>query len=280
VRGSCLCGGVAWEVAGDLVAMSHCHCSMCRKLHGAAFATYVGAAAKAFRWLGGVDLVTHYESSPGFDRSSCSRCGSVVPGDPTGGLAFMSAGCLDDDPGVRPQAHIFVSSKAPWHEICDDLPRFDAYPPGWDAPSVSSPGLEPGRQGVTRGSCLCGGVTCEIEGQIELIRNCHCSRCRKARAAAHASNLFVAPARFRFTGGEERVQSFEVPGAKRFKHCFCRVCGSSQPSVAADYVVVPAGCLDDDPGAREQLHIYVGSKAPWYEIADDLPQHRAHLEPT
>jgi hypothetical protein len=253
---------------------------MCRKLHGAAFATYVGARAEDLRWLGGADLVTHYESSPGFDRSSCSRCGSVVPGNPSGSLAFMPAGCLDDDPGVRPRAHIFVASKAPWHEISDDLPRFDAYPPGWDAPSVPDRELAPGRPGATRGSCLCGGVAFEIEGRIELIRNCHCSRCRKARGAAHASNIFVDPTRFRIVRGEERIASFAVPGAKRFKHCFCRVCGSSQASVAADYVVVPAGCLDDDPGAREQLHIYVDSKAPWYEITDDLPQHPAAPEQT
>ena len=60
----------------------------------------------------------------------CSRCGSIVTGDPVEGRIFMPAGCLDDDPGTRPLAHLFVASKAPWHEITDALPQIDEYPPG------------------------------------------------------------------------------------------------------------------------------------------------------
>lgn len=272
VRSSCLCGTVAWEASSPLELMGHCHCSMCRKVHGAAFATYVVTSAEGFRWIQGNEMVRRYESSPGGHRSFCSRCGSIVAGDPAEGRIFMPAGCLDDDPGTRPLAHLFVASKAPWHEISDDLQRFEAYPPGFGQPAPERPPRPAGREGVVRGSCLCGGVAYEIEGDLEMIRNCHCSRCRKARSAAHASNLFPDPKGFRWTEGEELLESFKLPDAKRFTSCFCRVCGSSLPRVGPGYVVVPAGTLDDDPGVREGLHIFCGSKAPWYEITDALPQ--------
>jgi hypothetical protein len=248
---------------------------MCRKAHGAAFATYVGAPAEGLRWVSGQDRVARYESSPGFYRPFCSRCGSVVAGDPAEGRVFLPAGCLDGDPGVRPGAHIFVASKAPWHEIADDLPRFDTYPPGVEAPEVPPRAPPPpAREGAVRGSCLCGGVAYEVEGELYGIVNCHCSRCRKARSAAHASNLFAGVERLRWTQGEDRIGSFRVPEAKRFRSSFCRVCGASLPRAFPErgFAVIPAGTLDDDPGARERFHIFCGSKAPWYEIADDVPQ--------
>jgi hypothetical protein len=276
VRGSCLCGDVAWEVSTPFHLMSHCHCSMCRKAHGSAFATYVGTQAKGLRWLRGGESVGRYESSPGFHRAFCTRCGSVVPGDPAGELAFVPAGTLDADPGLRPQGHIFVGSKAPWHEITDALPRFDVYPPGIDAPELPPRPALPAAEGAVRGSCLCGGVAFALERPVEgVITQCHCSRCRKARSAAHASNLFVDLPRFRWLAGEDLLRSFKVPEAERFTQVFCRVCGSPAPRLNPQQgrAVIPAGSLDDDPGVRPTLHIFVGSKAPWHEITDALPQH-------
>src|SRR5437667_2060040 len=277
VGGSCLCGDVAFElVPGDW--MGHCHCSMCRKAHGAAFATHVSTEATAFPWLRGAERVRRYESSPGAFRPFCERCGSKVPEPPASGQVLVPAGLLDDDPQIRPRMHIFVASKAPWHEIADSLPRFDAYPPGAGEAVPFSRRSEPA-PGVARGSCLCGSVAYEIADRVPgPIANCHCSRCRKGRSAAHASNLFVELARFRWLRGEGLLVSYQVPEAHRFTQVFCRTCGASAPRVDAERgrVVVPAGSLDDDPGAREELHIFVGSKAPWYEIADDLPRHEAY----
>lgn len=272
VRGSCLCGGVAWELGAPLEWMSHCHCSMCRKVHGAAFGTYAGGPAEGFAWLSGRDLVRAYASGPDGFRRFCMRCGSVVPGDPADGSVFTPAGCLDDDPGIRPQSHIFVASKAPWHEISDDLPRFDAWPPEVQAGTVERRVEPPSRPDATRGTCLCGAAAYEVDGELELIVNCHCSRCRKAYSAAHASNLFVPGDRFRWIRGEAMGVSFKVPDAERFTQTFCRTCGSPLPRSGGERVKVPSGSLDGDAGARARLHIYVGSKAPWYEIADDLPR--------
>ena len=90
----------------------------------------------------------------------------------------MPAGNLDDDPGARPIAHIFVDSKAPWNEITDDVPSFAGYPPGWPAPDVDRPVPAPAsREGALRGSCLCGGIIFEVSGDFQGIVKCHCSRC-------------------------------------------------------------------------------------------------------
>jgi hypothetical protein len=272
-RASCLCGDVTCEADGEGAWMSHCHCSRCRKAHGAAFGTYVAGPGRSFR-LRGAERIVRYESSPGFVRPFCGRCGSVVPGDPWQGQIFFPAGNLEDDPGIRPVGHIFVASKAPWFEIRDDLPRSDGYPEGFDSPSVPDrPPLDP--PGRPRGSCLCGAVTYVVEGEPRLAVHCHCGRCRKARSAAFATNLICAVDGVRFTRGEDHRASFKPPGARFFTTFFCRACGSPMPRIDRErgLAIVPMASLDDDPGIRPQAHIFVGSKAPWDVIADDLPQH-------
>jgi hypothetical protein len=272
-RASCLCGDVAWEIDGPFELASHCHCSRCRKTHGTAFATYVAGAADRFRLRGG-ERVGRWESSPGFVRCFCTRCGSVVPGDPFDGRMFVPAGNFDDDPGARALAHIFVASKAPWQEIADGLPRFDAYPDGIDAPVLPDrPPLDP--PGRPRGSCLCGEVTYIVEGVPLRAHYCHCGRCRKARSAAHATSLFTGVDGLRFTRGEAQLASYKIPEARTFTQVFCRTCGSLMPRIDRDrnLAIVPMGGLDDDLGIRPQSHIFVASKAPWYEITDRLPQH-------
>jgi len=272
VQGSCLCGDVGWEYVGALQFMAACHCSMCRKSHGTAFATAVGGAADGFAWLRGEERTRQYRSSAELERRFCPRCGSPVPTPPQpGGLCVLNSGTLDDDPGIRLSAHIFAASKAPWHEIDNDAARFDAYPPGMPAPSIDPVPLSAPEPGVVRGSCLCGGVAFEIRGELEPILNCHCSRCRKAHAAAHASILRVAPEQFCWVRGEALRERFDLPDAHSYQHCFCRTCGSSLPQHHPGLVGVHAGALDDDPGVRAGLHIWAGSKAPWFEIGDALP---------
>jgi hypothetical protein len=274
VTGSCLSGDVAFEIDGPLRFMSHCHCSRCRKAHGAAFGTYAMAREGDFRFERGRDRVRQFETPPSFSRPFCGRCGSVVPdGVAFNGLVGIPAGTLDGDPGVRPAAHIFVASKAPWFEPGGDLPRFDAYPPGIDSPVLPdrAPQDPPGKP---RGSCLCGGVGWVVEGELLRAWACHCSRCRKARATTHGANLFTTADGLRWTRGEALLESFRIPEALRFTQVFCRACGSPAPRVdrERDLAVVPMGGLDDDPGIRLQRHIFAASKAPWYEIPPGIPQ--------
>lgn len=276
---SCLCGDVAWAVDGRFSRMSHCHCRRCRKTHGTPYATYVAAPEASFRWTRGEADVVRFPSSPGVVRPFCGRCGATAPWDPQDGLVFMPAGALDGDPGVRAAAHIFVASKAPWFELTDAIPRFDAYPPGTGAPVLPGgdpPAVSGAAPGAIAGSCLCGGVGWELEAPA-FARFCHCGRCRKGRGAAFASNLGTAYDRLRFVRGEERIASFKVPEARFFRQVFCLACGSKLPNRDAErgIAIVPMGGLDGDPGIRPAEHIFVGSKAPWDEITDGLPQWEA-----
>ena len=128
VQGTCLCGEVRYEIDGPLGTMSHCHCSMCRKHHGTPFATTVSASIASFRWIAGERSVVLYRSSPYGMRSFCRTCGSVTPLlDEEMGLALCPAGSLQGEPDVRPQAHVFVGSKAVWHTITDDLPQHSEF---------------------------------------------------------------------------------------------------------------------------------------------------------
>lgn len=276
ITGRCLCGDIGYTLDGPFLSMLHCHCSMCRKHHGSAFQTEVAAPASAFRWQQGVDGLASYTSSPGFERTFCPRCGSTMPPSEEGGdVIFVPAGNLEEDPQIAPRMHIFAGSKAPWYTITDDLPQHETCPPGYDAPRIDRPVLPANPSADScRGSCLCGAISFRFSGRPRAMRNCHCSRCRLSRAAAHATNLFVAPDVFEWLQGEERVRGFDLPGTERFGANFCGDCGSLVPRLSAVGVWnIPAGSLDDDPGAVPEGHIFVGSKAPWFEISDSLVRH-------
>lgn len=132
IGGRCLCGGVVIEIAATAGPFELCHCSRCRKASGSAFAAMLGVRAADVRFVAGHDLVTVYEAAlratpPPYRAAFCRRCGSPVP-NPEPGAAWLEvpAGLLDDDPGLRPDKHIYVDGKAPWFEITDALPQYDA----------------------------------------------------------------------------------------------------------------------------------------------------------
>ena len=273
IRGSCLCSSVRWSFAGAFERMIHCHCEMCRKAHAAAFATWLVGSLEHVRLDAAEEVITRYESSPGFVRAFCSRCGSVAPypvGDADIGIP---AGPLDDDPGMRPTAHIYAEWKAPWHAITDSLPRHGC-DEGEIGPRVDRVGAPPSADGVLRGSCLCSKVAYEVTGPFRVVHNCHCSRCRKARAAAHTTNGFTAIDEVRYVRGGDTIRTWRYPGARYFSQVYCPTCGSGMPRHDPErgVAIVPFGSLDDDPGRCADDHIFVASKAPWHEITDDLPR--------
>jgi hypothetical protein len=272
--GSCLCGTVRWDVQPPFTRMVNCHCSMCRKAHAAAFATYIIAPLEQFRWLAGESAVTGYWSSPNLQRAFCSHCGSVVPGTHNGPNVEIPAGCLDEDPGARPMWHIFVADKAPWYDITDGLPQHAHYPAAQKNPIVERPDRRSKKPAVLHGSCLCGAVEYEVSTPIRVTHNCHCSRCRKARAAAHTTNGFTATAGLTYTKGEDLIRNYKVPEANTFTHSFCSKCGGGLPNprLARAFTAIPLGSLDDDPGVKADDHIHVASKASWFDITGDLPQ--------
>lgn len=131
IRGSCLCGGVRFEIDQAVGPFELCHCSRCRKVSGSAFIAALGVLRKDFRFLKGTELVKTYDAPirdcpPAYRSSFCGRCGSPVP-DPTSDTPFfeIAAGAFDDDPLLRPDKHIMVDCKSPWFAIAGALPQLD-----------------------------------------------------------------------------------------------------------------------------------------------------------
>ena len=130
---------------------------------------------------------------------------------------------------------------------------------------------------MVRGSCLCGAVTFEIEGELTPIQFCHATRCRKATGGAFAPEMLAPGAGFRFTSGEDVIQVYEAPLLEEppaYQRAFCRTCGSPAPIAlqGSPFVLLHAGLLDDDPGTRPFRHAFLRQRAAWHGIHDDLPQ--------
>ncbi len=126
---------------------------------------------------------------------------------------------------------------------------------------------------VLKGSCLCKKVTYEITGELTDVLNCHCSMCRKLHASAFRTRAKVATKNWNTLTGAEFIKFFESSEGEH--KGFCSECGSSlytKFDSAPDILGFPLGTLDDDPQVKATRHVYVGSKAPWFEINDDLPQ--------
>ncbi|MBI1814176.1 MAG: GFA family protein [Deltaproteobacteria bacterium] len=135
LTGRCLCGDVRFELHGKLGPLAYCHCSMCQRASGSAFAANAAIRSQYLKWVSGRESIREYESSPGKFRAFCSRCGSPIfsrrVDEPD---SFrIRLGMLDGDPERRPLAHFWVSSKAPWFEIRDELPQYQE-------DSVTNPG--------------------------------------------------------------------------------------------------------------------------------------------
>ena len=252
---------------------------MCRKHYGSLFGTSLGVASAAFRWLEGTSEIVHYRATAAFERPFCRRCGSTLPGaSEEEGYWNVPAGLLDGDPGARPRSHIFVASRSPLTALDDALPRHDAYPPGTGLPTLAA--RAPLATAVVSGSCLCGSVAFAASVLPKQLVNCHCSLCRRSRAAAFGSTLLVPRAAFRWDRGEACVRSYALP-ARKYGTDFCADCGSLVPSapMAATMAMLPAGAIDSPLPPLRAVHLYVASKAPWYEIADAWPQFAALPRP-
>lgn len=123
------------------------------------------------------------------------------------------------------------------------------------------------------GSCLCGSVKFSINGEINDIVYCHCSQCRKVQGTAFATNGVVAAEDFTFQRGEDVLSEYEYGLGKR--KYFCKNCGSpimSKNESFPNVVRIRLGTIESDIKERPACHIFVGSKANWDEICDDLPQ--------
>lgn len=125
-KGSCLCGAVRYEISSAIKRITHCHCSMCRKAHGAAFGSYATVRHSDFRFTDGADFVAAYSSSPVTVRTFCRRCGATLQWYSKSHhpeLLGIAVGTLDTSLEPVRQQHIFAASRANWYRIEDSLPQ-------------------------------------------------------------------------------------------------------------------------------------------------------------
>jgi len=131
-QGSCLCGGVELTVLGKISSIIHCHCSLCRKSSGTAYATNGFVNTADFQITKGKELLTHFEMKPGKKRHFCRVCASPIYSSNAADNSRirLRLGVLDSDIEERPLSHNFVTSKADWDDLDADLPRYEKHEPG------------------------------------------------------------------------------------------------------------------------------------------------------
>jgi hypothetical protein len=125
------------------------------------------------------------------------------------------------------------------------------------------------------GKCECGAVRYQVTDEFLYASNCHCSRCRAATGSAFKPFAGIEREKLELLSGDDALL---INGGEELNDTRCARCGSLLYSVVRDgeYVHVALGSLVDEPSMRPTKHIFVGSKAPWFEITDDLPQFEEH----
>jgi len=132
IKGRCECNSVNYEVSGELIDFCHCHCSICQRIHGAAFVTWGGIARDEFAFKSGESHLKRYAYSERADSIFCGECGSTMLVDfkTEDDMLYIALGTVVGDVKCPPGFHQFVDSKVPWYDIRDDLPQYDEWPDG------------------------------------------------------------------------------------------------------------------------------------------------------
>ena len=133
ISGSCLCGAVAFTVQPPTRWVNHCHCSICRRAHGAAYVTWASVNVEQLTILKGLDDLVRHHSSPWAVRRFCRHCGSPLfyNADHLPGEIHVVVAALSWPIDRMPEAHVYFEDHAPWTDISDKLPRYGG-PPGSD----------------------------------------------------------------------------------------------------------------------------------------------------
>ncbi|WP_223788301.1 GFA family protein [Marinicella meishanensis] len=132
---------------------------------------------------------------------------------------------------------------------------------------------------MLKGACNCGAVAFEIQAPIKDICVCHCSICRRASGVHGMAVLVVAQSAFTWVQGQDQMSHWQKPGHD-WATSFCRCCGSTLPGQNdTERLFVPAGLIfEGSANLQVAHHIFVGSKAPWFEIGDGGKQHPEAFE--
>ncbi|CAM3217527.1 GFA family protein [Vibrio neptunius] len=131
-KGSCLCGSIQFELDGNVTDIIHCHCSLCRKASGSAYATNGFINAQDLKLTDSGETLTFYESSEGKRKYFCKACGAPIYSSNAKSpeLYRLRLGALDSEIAERPISNNFVTSKANWEDLSAELPHYERHEPG------------------------------------------------------------------------------------------------------------------------------------------------------
>jgi len=268
--GRCLCGTVRYRIQGALMAVTACHCGMCRRHHGA-LGAFTGALVTAYR-IDGPEHVGWYRSSPEAERGFCRECGSKlfwrqVDGD----RLDVTMGSLDQPTGLQLGAHIWVDHRGDYYDIGDDLPKYAESAVGeGDRRAVPARETAPAPS-VHQGGCLCGAIRFEVSGPMRDVVVCHCGQCLHWHG--HAPGYSAARVGDMKLAGEAALTWYRSSESGR--RGFCRHCGSSlfwqtlsddKPTASMS---ICAGALDEPTGLKSVRHVFTADKADYYDISDN-----------
>ncbi len=129
ITGQCLCGEVAFTVAGKLPALYQCHCSLCRKVSGSSSNSATFISKQHFKWVRGQRSITKYRKASGFQSHFCKHCGCVLPNLLGNDQAvWVPVGLLENSDELKVAAHLYVDSKAKWHAIGGEAAQYATMP--------------------------------------------------------------------------------------------------------------------------------------------------------
>ena len=242
MRGSCLCGGVVFDVLGHSRPVIACHCTQCRKQSGHFWAA--SAVSEDALTLVKADTLAWYAASDSAKRGFCNGCGAFLfwQAMESDQISF-APGAIDGPTGLQIAEH--------WYE--DDA---GDYYHG-----------QPTTAEVLYGSCLCGANRFTLTGPMGEVCGCHCHQCRKT--SGHYSASFDAPTSM-IEWQARRTRDHVGPnGGVR---SFCPTCGSGLLFRSASEQSVEAGVIDNPTAGRLVRHIHVSTKGDYYELTDGLPQ--------
>jgi hypothetical protein len=250
MHGSCLCGAVEFEVAGQTRAVIACHCSQCRRVSGH-FVAASSAPLTAIRMICG-DGLRWFRSSDTARRGFCGTCGANLFWAPSGeGRWSFSPGAIDGPTRLHVAEHIFTEDAG------------DYYMPEGPPPAPVA------MTGRLHCACLCGAARFSLPGPAGDITACHCTQCRKL--SGHYAASFDADEAAVDWGAQGTVREYQTAGYGR--RGFCGDCGSSLYFRAADGAFsVEAGVVTGATGGRLTSHIFVADKGDYYSLTDGLPQ--------
>ena len=248
MRGSCLCGGVAFEADPPYREVVACHCTQCRKTSGHYWAA-ASVPHDRFRLTEERGLAW-FRSSPSALRGFCRDCGASVLWQPEGEARIsFAAGCIDGPSGLTLEAHWFGEDAGDYY-------------------SPEGPPPPPSRAETLQGSCLCGANRFTLPGPMGAVTACHCSQCRKT--SGHYAASFDAD-EASLIWQARKTASFTTQGGGN--RLFCPDCASSLGFRAADgSFSVEAGCIDNPTGGSLTRHIFTADKADYVTLDDGLPQ--------